>query len=284
MVEASSGGAGWLWLVAGLYLLFEMWRGWRRGVVRHGVSVLALIGASGVGWIFAYMTGWISDRIIPLTPPTGRIIFGCFAGLVFYLAAVVISSLLFKKTSQQSSGLVRLVYGAGGAVFGLIFGLLVLWGGLSMVRAVGAVAEGQQAVLAQTGGPGLALDSQLASIKQSLEAGSSGRVVDRVDAVPPNLYSLITKLVQVTGSPEATARFLAYPGSQKLLAETKLGTLFADPSVMEGVSEGNYLALLSNPKLVEIASDPAVQKAFAGFELEKALDYALHPPPPSPVP
>ena len=35
--------ASWLWLVAGLDLLFEICRGWRRAVLRHGVSVVALL-------------------------------------------------------------------------------------------------------------------------------------------------------------------------------------------------------------------------------------------------
>jgi CBS domain-containing protein len=284
MVESSPGAASWLWIAAALYLLFEMWRGWRRGVVRHGVSVFALLAAGGVGWIFAWMTGFVSDRVIPLPVPAGRLIFGLFTGLVFYAAAVVLSSLLFKKTSQQSSGLVRLFYGAGGAFFGLIFGLLVLWGGISMLRAVGAVAAGEQALMVQSGAAVPGLDADLASVARPLQGGSAGRVADKLDVVPPNIYAIITKLVQVTGSPEATARFFAYPGTQKLLAESKLQGLFTDPDLVRAASEGNYLALLANPKLAEIASDPAVQKSFTGFDLEKALDHALQLPPSSPVP
>lgn len=284
MVETSSGAATWLWIAAALYLLFEMWRGWRRGVVRHGISVCALLAAGGVGWVFAWMTGFISDRVIPLPPPAGRVIFGLFAGLVFYAAAVVVSSLLFKKTSQQSSGVVRLVYGAGGAFFGLIFGLMVLWGGISLLRAVGAVSAGEQALAASYGLAVPGLDADLASASQSIQGGATGRAMERLDVVPPNVYAIITKLVQVTGSPEATARFFAYPGTQKLLSESKLQALFTDPELVRAASEGNYLVILANPKLAEIASDPAVQKSFSGFDLEKALDHALQTPPTSPTP
>jgi hypothetical protein len=267
--------SSWLWLAAGLYLLFEIWRGWRRGVMRHGMSVVALLIAGGVGWIFAWMTGFISDRIIPLPYPGGRLIFGFAAALAFYLAAVALSSLLFKKTAQQPAGIVRLFYGAGGGLFGLIFGLLILWGGISIFRTMGAVAEARQSALG---------DEQLVAIKESLEEGSTGGLVDKVDIVPANVYGLITKLLRVTQSPEATARFFAYPQTQQFLTQPKIMELFTDPAVAGAASEGNYLSLLTNPKMAEIASDPEVQKSFAGFELEKALDYALQESAPSPVP
>jgi hypothetical protein len=267
--------SSWLWLAAGLYLLFEIWRGWRRGVMRHGVSVLALILAGGVGWIFAWMTGFISDRIIPLPYPGGRLIFGLAAALAFYLAAAALSSLLFKKTAQQPAGIVRLFYGAGGGGFGLIFGLLILWGGLSIFRTMGAVAEAGQVL------PG---DEQLVAVKQSLEQGTAGSLVEKVDIVPADVYGLITKLLRVTRSPEATARFFAYPDTRDLLTQPKLTELFTDPEVAAAASEGNYLSLLASPKLAEIAADPEVQQSFTGFELEKALDYALQESAPSPLP
>ena len=267
--------SNWLWLVAGLYLLFEIGRGWRRGVMRHGMSVLALIVAGGVGWIFAWMTGWISDRLIPLPYPSGRLIFGLFAALAFYFAAVVLSSVLFKKTSQQPPGIVRLLYGAGGGFFGLVFGLLILWGGISIFRAMGAVAEARQAA------PG---DGQLVAIKESLEEGATGSLVDKVDIVPSNTYGLITQLLRVTQSPGAGARLYTYRPLQELLAQPKVAAVFADPAVVEAAAEGNYFALLSSPQLSAAASDPAVRKSFEEFDWQKALDYALQESAPSPVP
>jgi hypothetical protein len=264
-----------LWLIAGLYLLFEIWRGWRRGVLRHGVSVAALLTAGGIGWIFAWMTGFISDRIVPLPYPAGRLIFGLFAALAFYAAVVAISSLLFRKTSQKPPGPVRLFYGVGGAFFGLIFGLMILWGGVTIFRTLGAMAEARQAV------PG---DEQFVAIKESLEEGPTGDIVDRVDIVPSNVYGLITKLLRVTQSPEATARFFAYPQTQQLLTRPEIMALFADPAIAGAASEGNYFSLLTSPKLAEVASDASVQEAFKTFDLEKALDYALQESAPSPAP
>lgn len=272
-MEAMGGTSVWPWLLpllAVLYLLFEICRGWRRGVVRHGVSVIALLIAGGVGWVFAWMTGPISDHIVPWTPPAGRMIFGFAAALAFYLAAVVLSSVLFKKTSQQSSGLVRLIYGAGGAFFGLIFGLVVLWGAVTLFRATEALVAGMI-----PGAPAQAV---------SAGDGVTARLMDRVDIVPSDTYVLLSKFMQVTRSPAAMERFLAYPGTQELMANSKLGELFTDPGVTEAAGSGNIFLMLSNAKVLEIASDPGVHEAASKFDLEKALDYALQTPPTSPSP
>lgn len=266
----------WLWLTAGLYLLFEMWRGWRRGVIRHGVSVFALLTAGGIGWIFAWMTGFIADRLIPLPPPVGRAIFGLGAGLAFYIAAVVLSSLLFKKTSQQSAGIVRLVYGIGGAFFGLIFGLLVLWGGVTVFRTLDAVAEGQREVTGQ--------GADIAAPNTSPSQGGVGGLLEKVDILPASFYDTLTKLLQVTRSPEAGARLYTYAPLQQLLTQPKITAIFADPAVTKAAAEGNYLALLSSPQLAAAASDPEVQKSFSDFDWQKALDYALQESAPSPAP
>ena len=88
----------------------------------------------------------------------------------------------------------------------------------------------------------------------------------------------------MTQSPEAAARFFAYPQAQQFLTQPKIVELLTDPAVAAAASEGNYFSLLASPKLAEIASDPEVQESFTGFELEKALDYALQESAPSPAP
>jgi hypothetical protein len=276
--------SSWLWLTAGLYLLFEIWRGWRRGVVRHGVSVFALLTAGGIGWVFAWMTGAIADRVIPLPPPAGRAIFGLAAGLAFYVAAVVLSSLLFKKTSQQSAGIVRLFYGAGGAFFGLIFGLLILWGGVTIFRTLGAFAEGRRELAAEEVSSSLAGDGSLVAVKESLEQGATGGLVEKVDILPTSFYGTLSKLVQVSGSPEAAARLFTYPPLQELLGRPKIEAIFTDPAVSKAAAEGNYFTLLSSSQLAAAASDPEVQKSFTEFDWQKALDYALQESAPSPAP
>lgn len=273
----------WLWIAAGAYLLFEIWRGWRRGIVRHGVSVFALLTAGGVGWIFAWMTGAVADATIPLPPPAGRVIVGFASGLAFYVAAIVLSSLLFKKTCQQSAGPVRLIYGVGGAFFGLVFGLLILWGGITIFRTLGAMAEGRREIAAEGGPPVPVFDGSFVAVKESLERGASGGLVMKVDILPAGFYAALTKLIQVARSPEAAARLLNYRPLQELLSQPKIAAILTDPAVAKAAGEGNYFALFSSPELAAAAADPEVQASFADFDWQKALDYALQESAPSPV-
>lgn len=280
----------WLWIAALAYLVFEMWRGWRRGIVRHGISVLALLAAGGVGWVCAWVTGWLADYLVPLPPPSGRIIVGVIAGVAFYVCAVLLSSLLFKKTSQQPLGILRFVYGIGGAFFGLIFGAVVLWGAVSCVRAMGAIAEGKEAVMARDrilntpyDRHPSALDAGLVSLKKSLETGSTGEFVGKIDVIPASGYETLSKVVQVLGSPNAAARFFSCPGMQEIFAQPKLAAVLKDPAITRAASDGNFAAVLSDPRVSSLLSDPDLLKAFEDFDLEKALDYALQTSPSSPA-
>src|ERR1043166_8192184 len=52
-------------------------------------------------------------------------------------------TILFKRTAQQSSGMVRLVYGLRGALIGICFGAFVIWLVLIGIRSVGSIADAQ---------------------------------------------------------------------------------------------------------------------------------------------
>ena len=175
-------------------------------------------------------------------------------------------------------------YGAGGALFGLIFGLLVLWGGITIFRTLGAVALGKEELAARSGAAAASADDGFAAVKESLEKGAAGGLVEKVDILPTSFYGTLTKLVQVTGSPEAAARLFTYPPLQELLAQPKIAAIFTDPAVSKAAADGNYFALLSSSQLTAAASDPEVQKSFADFDWQKALDYALQESAPSPAP
>src|SRR5438128_2362349 len=113
-------GSPWWQLVfisfALVLVLFEVLRGWRRGVARQ----LARLGAL----IAAYFAAFYAGRILlPFLRPFIKmpdaflsILAGAVLALLAYAIISGLGTILFKRTSQHESALVRFVYGLSGAL------------------------------------------------------------------------------------------------------------------------------------------------------------------------
>ena len=145
-VPVSAGSSLWqlLFLSFGcILILFEILRGWRRGIARQ----LARLG----GLIAAYFVGYFGgDLIGPWVRPFFRLpnavlsmVAGAVLALLVYAVISGLGTMLFKRTSQHDSMAVRLFYGVSGAVLGLFFGGFLIWLVVVAVRSLGAVADAQ---------------------------------------------------------------------------------------------------------------------------------------------
>src|ERR1700676_1131212 len=68
---------------------------------------------------------------------------GALLAIVVYGVIASLGTILFKRTAQHSSSSVRLVYGASGALTGLLFGFFFIWLILVGIRSVGSIADAQ---------------------------------------------------------------------------------------------------------------------------------------------
>ena len=206
-----------------------------------------------------------------------------FAGLGVGLAVTLIvlavclflSAILFKRTYQQPPGFVRTLFGLGGAFFGLLTGLFILWGTISLVRASGALAQSSMAGRKPKDAPALA--QGLATLKKSLEMGSIGKLVKSVDILPNEAYDHMVRLSKLTADPNAMVRFLDYPGVMKIVAHPRIQAILQDPELVAASQKQDYAALLRNSTLMQAVSDPSLQKLVMSLDLQKALDYAMPP-------
>src|SRR3954469_16252195 len=119
-------------------VLFEIVRGWRRGLPRQVARLGALISA----YLAAYFGGPI---IAPFVAPFARvpdfvmsIIIGSIFAIVVYVVINGLGTMLFRRTQQHNSAVVRGVYGASGAVMGMFFGGFLVWMVIVSVRSLGA--------------------------------------------------------------------------------------------------------------------------------------------------
>jgi hypothetical protein len=274
-------------------ILFEIVRGWRLGVVRQGVRLLALLAA--------YAAGLFGGRLLlPVVRPFVRapdlfisILAGAILALIVYALINTLGAILFKRTGQQSVGMVRLLYGICGAALGIFFGLFSVWLVVVAIRSLGAIAGAElhaSAAPAPSGStPAPLFDrarpsptpsagpmvASLAKLKNSIELGPLGETVKALDVVPGQTYQTLGKVGTMVSNPRSAERFLSYPGAKELTKNSKIVALRDDPEIIALIQEQRYLDLLQHPKLIEALNDPALLRQVKSFEFQKALDYAL---------
>jgi len=260
---------------ASLFLLWEIYGGWRRGVIRSGLH----FGAFVLSGFLGMMVGQAIAAVVAIVMPGVSFFAGLGVGLAVTLIVLAVclflSAILFKRTYQQPPGFVRTLFGLGGAFFGLLTGLFILWGTISLVRASGALAQSSMAGRKPKDAPALA--QGLATLKKSLEMGSIGKLVKSVDILPNEAYDHIVRLSKLTADPNAMVRFLDYPGVMKIVAHPRIQAILQDPELVAASQKQDYAALLRNSTLMQAVSDPSLQKLVMSLDLQKALDYAMPP-------
>ena len=272
---------------AALIVALKAWHGWRLGVARQAVGLIALV--------CAYFCAFFGGRVLApvfflLGVPSGLsgIAGGATLGLLIYFGTSIAAAVVFKKTSQQNVRVVRFGYGVAGAAIGGVMGLFVVWIAVLGIRLLGTVAKTQieaakhpvsmvrgKAVVKPIPQPPGSLVRGLAHIKDSLEHGAAGAVVEQVDPIPGTLYTLLTKVGQMISNEQSIDRFLSYPGVKMLTEHPKIAALHDDPDIAKNLIAQNYLALVRNEHIIRAANDREIGELMAKFEFEKALDYAL---------
>lgn len=284
---------------AAVVMLLQILRGWRLGLPRQLVRLAALIGAYSVAL-------WGGRMLVPLLRPMIKVpdfvisaLGGAILAMIVYSLVNTVGTILFKRTGQQESASVRLVYGVTGAALGLLFGLFFIWLMIVGVRSIGAVAEAQVNASGPERIPAFeerptnrrgaaarrivsevpeesSLTVTLARLKKSIELGPVGSAVKQTDVIPGGIYETLARVGEVFSRADRAERFLSYPGVAELADNPKLLALRADPQIQRMLQEGKLWALLQDDRLIEAANDPELAAQVKKFDLKKALDYAAN--------
>lgn len=281
IVEGSPQWQQYIFIAAILFLLWEIWCGWRLGAVRGLLRLAALFCAWIGGSTAAGATGTFVaffSKVPPLIEPA---VAGLTVGIGIYIGISFVAGLLFKKTDDHT-GVIRLGFGLGGAACGVIYGLLFLWAGITLIRGMGALGE-LRVVQARNEGRSLSTENSalfLIKLKESLELGVTGKNLKRADPLPTAFYDDIVKISMVAGSQDAIERFVQYPGTLKIIANPHIAALIQDPALEKAAEKKNILPLLQNKHVLAAANDPQLLSQLKEFDLTGALNYALEPPTP----
>jgi hypothetical protein len=102
--------------------------------------------------------------------------------------------------------------------------------------------------------------------------------------MPEKFYHVFEKLGRVAANPVAARRLVEYPPVQGLLTDPHLVALTSDPEAGAALQTGGIGGLLKNRHLLAALNDPALIARVQKIDIEKALDYALAAPVPTPHP
>jgi len=281
IIEGSQQWQSVIFGVAGLFMLYNVWKGWRVGVVRGVLRLAALFCAWIGGSAASGVTGTLITFFTKETPLLAPAFSGLLVGLAIYIVISLMARLLFKTTGEHE-GMVRFVFGFFGALFGIIYGLLILWAGITLIRGVGACGELR---VMQARNENRSLETEKAAqtlikLKSSLELGVTGQTLKKADPLPSSFYDNIVKLSMIGGDQQALVRFFQYPQSQELLNNPKISAIIQDPALERASQNHNVLPLLRNKNVQAAATDPHVLDLLRSFDLTAALNFALETPVP----
>ncbi len=303
MIQGSPNLQAILLGIAALFLAFEFWRGWRAGLVRAGLNLGAILASSMFGLVAGRIAASLFGGADSFTGLAGGALVGLAVGIIVFAAIWILGAVLFKRTEHQRTFLFRFLWGLGGGVCGLVLGLLVVWGGVSIIRTFGTFAESTlksqaSAPPAHTAGPHAGprvvgaqpqptpsgLLAAIASTKESLEMGPAGQLISATDPIPDDAYQLLSELTRISTDPEIMARFLQFPDIQRVIQSPKFAAALGDPSVIDAAQRRDLAALISNKTLIAAVQDPAFAEQLAKVDLRAAMNFALEKPSPSPAP
>lgn len=271
-IQGSPQLQGVILLCSALWILISMLRGWSTGLMRQLTVIVAFIVATFLVLHFTSNLAAYLHREVPQvfqTPIAALLIW-----IISYNGILLIGRILFKRTRDHDSMLVRIIYGAGGALLGFAYGLFFIWSMLIGVRLIGRIAENQIEMQWAASEPSDKFVLSLAKLKNSVELGVGRSVINTVDPTPPGFYRELDQYSRLIGNPRAIRKMLDYPGFHRVLQDPKILDLQRDPELLADIQSGNLLAVFSNRKVVALLNDPQLRQVFSLGELKAALDYA----------
>ena len=275
-----------------ILILFEIFRGWRRGLPRQVARLAALVAA----YFAAFFGGKFLAPLLGMFVRMPDALLSIFAGAIFALIIYAVisgtGSALFRRTDQHDSFIIRLLYGSTGALLGVFFGLFLVWMMVVAVRSVGSVANAEireqandssvlhavdvrRRLLAEPNEEDAPLTTSLARLKNSIEMGVIGNTLKKIDVVPQRTYDLIERVGQLAANPQNAERFLEFPGARELSEHPKIIALRNDQEIAQMLTQGKLFELIQDHRIIDAANDPDLRERLKKFDLNAALNYAV---------
>ncbi|MFY8216866.1 MAG: hypothetical protein ACOVMP_09755, partial [Chthoniobacterales bacterium] len=122
----------------------------------------------------------------------------------------------------------------------------------------------------------------IVKLKRSIEAGDTGAWIQQVDLTPVSSTRIIKKLGRILSDPKAAQRFIESKHVIPVVSDRAFVNLVADPEINEAAINGEYRAIMMNPKVFDAIRDPVLWEKMQAVQWEAAMDEALMKSTPEP--
>ena len=278
-----------------LLILFFLWRGWRRGLVRELSSVISIGGSILLAKPLGNLLLKIPGIALPefLTSIVGPAIGGIAAYILLRFSCFVIAKstgLLKKREEGEEVTTKQSLLKAGGGLIGALFGLLMVlvlgWYTLSFGQ-LSALLLGNPALsapsIAENGSAGaspqdkvglLLLPARItAAHRENFSLSFTGQMAAGTNPVPENILQSAEMVVGITQHPEQLQKLAEFAPVQALAEEPSVKALTTNAEVKALAEAGDIAGLLNHPDVQALLNDPKIQEILKGMDPEEVRKF-----------
>ncbi len=178
--------------LAGFFLLYHIFAGWRLGIVRQAVQIISLAVAYYIGEFFGVFT---LPFLLPLHYPNFVLepIGSALLGFAAFMVINFLSWIVFRKTSKQK-GALWVIYGTGGAALGTVYGMVFIVFAAVGIRVAGAFLDNPSIIP-----PGSLPDEEKTELAQRRSIAGNDEAPD--EAIAPDALATRNKGSRAHGKP-----------------------------------------------------------------------------------
>lgn len=261
-----------LCLLAGLVILWHLYRGWCQGAGRTLFNLFAVIGACLAAWWFSDILarGLEQANVLPVLVP--RLIAPLLILGSVWVALRVAGRMLFSRTADKPAMMDRLAHGLSGMAVGLLASVVWLAALAIALSALGYLAGNRLSYPPTLEGYYARGLTTLADARELLVTLPGGAWLATVQPEPPKPYRVTRKLMIVLNNPAMQHAALGHKDVKLLLSQPAVQAVVEDPEVYRLSSERDIRGLLNNPSIQAALHDPEVKRILHAMDFEDLLD------------
>ena len=302
----------WSLMLGACWVLGCLLSGWSKGLIRQSLSLVSLAGGGYAGYTLALPASqWLPESVLPglLRVPVAALL----GALACWIVCAILSALLIKETENQKLGIIRILWGFGGAALGVVYGIATLmvayeihrfgqsleYGYATGRRTARALAEARvdksaesltpQDAVALKGaptGPAAKMLPAPAIIVPDLRPknpetlqGQFSHIAAAWDPIPERYYVRTSRFAEVFSSQVATTRLFTAPDiaaiGQALPQNFGFNVLVKDEALRKALGKSDLWGVLTNPNLAITLQSSNIRSKLLSINPDALLDFAL---------